>query len=109
MAGDEIWTQVVLIPKSMLLHKDDFSDHCASFFFFLISKTDALLFSTKSFLLVLLIEDSWSLLSDPQGEHVLGDLAGDPGPALLWEDIWEMKEDHHEYLRQKRDLFSLDY
>lgn len=52
------------------------------------------------------IEDSWTLLTDPQEEHVVGSLAGDLGLELLWEDIREMKGDDHKCLRQKRELFS---
>lgn len=59
MGRDEVWMQVVLIPKAMLfracisyysLNEDDFSGHYARFFFFLINKKDVLLFCTNCFL-----------------------------------------------------------
>ena len=50
------------------------------------------------------LEDCWTLLSDPQGGHVLGG-AWEPWPVLFWERIGEMNGDSMHVLKTgKRDL-----
>lgn len=117
MGRDAIWIQVYLIPTSMLFlllwtvfllcpikrwllitlllfHTFSFS-----------SETDNLLFCTKSFLQVLFIEDSWSLLSDSQGGHMLGSSAWDAGLVLFLESIGKWTGSPRVSCKQKKGIY----